>query len=71
VPISRQDRVNYWRALAADVLAAAVDASEPDIRVTLFAIAAFYDDLAIKAELAVGPMTSVAQPVRGQADKRD
>ena len=34
MPINRQDRVNHWRSLAADVLAAATDATDPAVHAT-------------------------------------
>jgi hypothetical protein len=69
VPISRQDRVNHWRALAADVDTAAVETTEPKARATLITIAALYDDLAIKAALTGEPTAFVAQPIRQPATK--
>jgi hypothetical protein len=61
MPISRQDRVNHWRALAADVPDAAAEATDPDVRATLC------QDLALRAELADLPAEAAPKvlPVRG------
>jgi hypothetical protein len=70
VPINRQDRVDHWRSLAADVLAAAADATDPAIRATLIAIAALYEGLAIKAEITA-PAGSLPQPILPSATKSE
>jgi hypothetical protein len=70
VPINRQDRVDHWRSLAADVLAAAADATDPAVRATLVTIAALYDGLAIKAEITA-PMGSIPQPILPSAMKSE
>jgi hypothetical protein len=55
MPLNRQHRVDYWRALAADVFDAAVQAIDPQVRATLTSIAAVYEELAITAELTDAP----------------
>jgi|EndMetStandDraft_7_1072992.scaffolds.fasta_scaffold399824_1 hypothetical protein len=51
MPLNRQDRVDHWRALAADAFDSAVQATDAQARATLTSIAALYEELAIKAEL--------------------
>ena len=68
MPINRQDRVDHWRSLAADVLAAAADATDPAVRATLVAIGALYDGLALKAEITA-PTGSIPQPILPSATK--
>jgi hypothetical protein len=63
--------VNHWRSLAADVLAAATDATDPAVHATAHcAIAVLYDDLAIKAEITA-PMGSIPQPILPSATKSE
>jgi hypothetical protein len=52
MPSNRQDRVDHWRALAAQAFDAAVQATDPRARFTLTSIAALYEDLAVTAELS-------------------
>jgi hypothetical protein len=62
--------VDHWRSLAADVLAAAADATDPAVRATLIAIAALYEGLAIKAEITA-PVGSLLQPILPSATKSE
>jgi hypothetical protein len=69
MPINRQDRVDHWRALAAEVFDAAVQVTDQQARVTLTSIAALYEELAITAELTDRPMAPTPQPIP-RADDR-
>jgi hypothetical protein len=40
MPLYRQDRVDHWRALAAEALARAADVTDPQVRATLIAATA-------------------------------
>ena len=55
VPINRQDRVDYWRALAADALMAATLATDAASKNLLLNIAATYERLAVRAEKPSAP----------------
>ena len=55
VPINRQDRVDYWRALAADTLTAAAMATDAASKNLLLNIAATYERLAVRAEKPSAP----------------
>jgi hypothetical protein len=70
MPISRHERSQHWRALAAEALAKAADVIDPQVRATLISIAVLYDDLAIKAELNNRPLATRPQPIRPKQRSR-
>ena len=50
MPINRQDRVNHWRALAADAMTSAALSTDVQARNLLLSIALVYQRLAERAE---------------------
>ena len=55
VPINRQDRVDYWRALAADDVDGCRPATDAPSKNLLLNIAATYERLAVRAEKPSAP----------------
>jgi hypothetical protein len=60
MPLNKRDRVDHWRALAADALMAAAEAPDRRMREMLVSIAVVYDKLALRAEAlcVLSPPTS-------------
>jgi hypothetical protein len=50
MPLNKRDRVDHWRALAADALMAAAEAPDRRMREMLVSIAVVYDKVALRAE---------------------
>jgi hypothetical protein len=76
--LDRKGRVRHWREMAAHALYAAHDATDPHLRATLISLSAVYEELALRAELAL-PLSdellareapTVEKPDRGSDEQR-